>query len=164
MAKMKIYEIARSMQEKFPDLKSKDVVKFLQENGFEAKSAQSTIEDDAIGFLLKNCSKIVIQKRPKNVKEKPAKQERTAKIDNVSKKNKTEKNGNQKKQLKPADIPEQAESEKAEKIVKPEETATDVQTETSKALKEEIKQKPAQSAENIEKDIKKAAVEDKARS
>lgn len=161
MAKMKIYEIARSMQERFPDLKSKDVVKFLQENGFEAKSAQSTIEDDAIGFLLKNCSKIVIQKRPKNVKEKPAKQERTAKIDNVSKKNKTEKNGNQKKQLKPADIPEQAETEKAEKIVKPEETATDVQTETSKALKEEIKQKPAQSAENIEKDIKKAAVEDK---
>ena len=52
MAKMKIYEIARSMQEKRADLKSKDVVKFLQENGFEAKSAQSTIEDNAIAFLL----------------------------------------------------------------------------------------------------------------
>ena len=47
MAKMKIYEIARSMQEKLPDIKSKDLVRFLQENGFEAKSAQSTIEDDA---------------------------------------------------------------------------------------------------------------------
>lgn len=62
MAKMKIYEIARSMQEKRADLKSKDVVKFLQENGFEAKSAQSTIEDNAIAFLLKNFNKIVIQR------------------------------------------------------------------------------------------------------
>ena len=54
MAKMKIYEIARSLQEKYPDLKSKDLVKLLQENGFQAKSAQSSIEDDAIGFLLKH--------------------------------------------------------------------------------------------------------------
>ena len=34
-------------------IKSKDVVKLLQENGFEAKSAQSVIEDDAIGFSVK---------------------------------------------------------------------------------------------------------------
>ena len=33
MAKMRIYDIARSMQEKLPDIKSKDVVKLLQENG-----------------------------------------------------------------------------------------------------------------------------------
>ena len=52
MAKMKIYDIARSLQEKFPDLKSKDLVELLQENGFEVKSAQSSIEDEAIGFLL----------------------------------------------------------------------------------------------------------------
>ncbi len=161
MAKMKIYEIARSMQEKFPDLKSKDVVKFLQENGFEAKSAQSTIEDDAIGFLLKNCNKIVIQKRPKNVKEKSVKQERPAKSDSVAKRNKMEKNVTQKKQLKPVNAQEQAETNKSEKIVKPEEITTDVQAETSKVLNEEIKQKSTQSAENAEKDIKKAAVEDK---
>ena len=63
MAKMKIYEIARSLQEKMPDLQSKDVVNFLKENGFEVKGIQSNIEDDAIGFLLKNYSKITISKK-----------------------------------------------------------------------------------------------------
>lgn len=62
MAKMRIYDIARSMQEKLPDLKSKDVVKLLQENGFEAKSAQSVIEDNAIAFLLGHFKKVVAQK------------------------------------------------------------------------------------------------------
>ncbi len=52
MAKMKIYEISRSLQGAFPDLKSKDLIKLLQENGFQVKSAQSSIEDDAISFLL----------------------------------------------------------------------------------------------------------------
>ena len=52
MAKMKIYEISRSLQGAFPDLKSKDLIKLLQENGFPVKSAQSSIEDDAISFLL----------------------------------------------------------------------------------------------------------------
>ncbi len=88
MAKMKIYEIARSMQEKLPDIKSKDLVRFLQENGFEAKSAQSTIEDDAIGFLLKNFNKLATQKE-----SKPAKQEKQAKEDkqNNSKKGRAQK-------------------------------------------------------------------------
>ena len=49
---MKIYEISRSLQGAFPDLKSKDLIKLLQENGFQVKSAQSSIEDDAISFLL----------------------------------------------------------------------------------------------------------------
>ena len=52
MAKMKIYEISRSLQGAFPDMKSKDLIKLLQENGFQVKSAQSSIEDDAISFLL----------------------------------------------------------------------------------------------------------------
>ena len=52
MAKMKIYEISRSLQGAFPYLKSKDLIKLLQENGFQVKSAQSSIEDDAISFLL----------------------------------------------------------------------------------------------------------------
>ena len=34
MAKMKIYDIARSLQEKFPDLKSKDLIELLNKNGF----------------------------------------------------------------------------------------------------------------------------------
>ena len=52
MAKMKIYEIARSLQNKIPDIKSKDLVDLLQKNGFEAKGAQSSIEDAAIMFLM----------------------------------------------------------------------------------------------------------------
>ena len=79
MAKMKIYEIARSMQEKLPDIKSKDLVKFLQENGFEAKSAQSTIEDNAIAFLLKNFSQLAAKQESKPVKEdQPAKTDKQA--------------------------------------------------------------------------------------
>ncbi len=99
MAKMRIYDIARSMQEKLPDIKSKDVVKLLQENGFEAKSAQSVIEDDAIGFLLKHFNKVVAQKAAKkeNTKNsKPVKQNKTSnqehkpKAANTNKKNKEE--------------------------------------------------------------------------
>ncbi len=76
MAKMKIYDIARSLQEKFPDLKSKDLVELLQENGFEVKSAQSSIEDEAIGFLLnyykKKAPKPAVKPEKKAKKEQPA--------------------------------------------------------------------------------------------
>ncbi|HBA97566.1 MAG TPA: translation initiation factor IF-2 [Lachnospiraceae bacterium] len=166
MAKMKIYEIARSMQEKSPDLKSKDIVKFLQENGFEAKSAQSTIEDDAIGFLLKNFSKIVIQKRTHRDNPQGAKRNGQAKMGKASKqeraantkKNKNEKGGSHKK---PASAPEAAdtvntdaalkpgEPEKTENIIKAGETA-DLQTEAS-----------VQPVENIEKNTKKPDMDDK---
>ena len=43
MAKMRIYDIASSLQGKFPDLKGKDIVKILQENGFQVKSVQNSI-------------------------------------------------------------------------------------------------------------------------
>ncbi len=49
MAKMKIYEIAKSL-----NIKSGELVKALNDNGFEAKSHNSNIEDDAIGFILKH--------------------------------------------------------------------------------------------------------------
>jgi len=49
MAKMRIYEIAKSL-----NMKSTDLVKKLNENGFGVKSPQSNIEDDAIAFVLKN--------------------------------------------------------------------------------------------------------------
>lgn len=54
MAKMKIYEIARSMQQQDKNIKSGDLVKFLNDNGFEVKGANSNIEDDAIAYLMKN--------------------------------------------------------------------------------------------------------------
>ncbi|MCD7826020.1 MAG: translation initiation factor IF-2 [Clostridiaceae bacterium] len=77
MAKMKIYDIARSLQEKFPDLKSKDLIELLHQNGFEAKSAQSSIEDAAIGFLLKYYSKQSpksASKKETPVQQKPEKE------------------------------------------------------------------------------------------
>ena len=40
MAKMKIYEFARSLQERYPDIKGKDLVKLLQENNFDVKAPQ----------------------------------------------------------------------------------------------------------------------------
>lgn len=86
MAKMRIYDIARSLQEKFPDVKSKDLVELLQAKGFEVKSAQSSIEDDAIGFLLKHFAGKTAPKPQKAEAEKnktakaktPAKQNQTA--------------------------------------------------------------------------------------
>ena len=54
MAKMRIYEIARSMQQQNKNIKSADLVAFLNANGYEAKSAQSSIEGDAIPFLMKS--------------------------------------------------------------------------------------------------------------
>ncbi len=54
MAKMKIYEIARSMQQQDKNIKSGDLVKLLNENGFEVRGANSNIEDDAIAFLMKS--------------------------------------------------------------------------------------------------------------
>ena len=49
MAKMRIYEIAKSL-----NIKSTDLVKTLNNNGFGVKSPQSNIEDEAIAFVLKN--------------------------------------------------------------------------------------------------------------
>ena len=54
MAKMKIYEIARSMQQQDKEIKSGDLVKLLNDNGFEVKGANSNIEDEAIAFLMKS--------------------------------------------------------------------------------------------------------------
>ena len=53
MAKMKIYEIARSIQQQDKNIKSSDLVRLLNENGFEVKGANSNIEDAAIAFLMK---------------------------------------------------------------------------------------------------------------
>ena len=76
MAKMKIYDIARSLQGKFPELKSKDLIELLNENGFQVKSAQSSIEDEAIGFLMKYYNGKAAGKKtakPESVKRETAK-------------------------------------------------------------------------------------------
>ena len=77
MAKMKIYEIARSLQSKNKEIKSGDLVKLLNDNGFEVKGANSNIEDDAIAFLLKtfnNANKPAVPVKKKDTESKPAEQ------------------------------------------------------------------------------------------
>lgn len=119
MAKMKIYEIARSLQEKYPNLKSKDLIALLQENGFEAKSAQSSIEDAAIGFLLKHFSGPAKKAAPKA--EEPAAQEASPEKPKTDTREKTaakkEASAKQKQPetAKPEAAPKPAETKKEEK-------------------------------------------------
>ena len=44
MAKMKIYEFARSLQERYPDIKGKDLVKLLQENNFDVRHHRAALK------------------------------------------------------------------------------------------------------------------------
>ena len=89
MAKMKIYDIAKSL-----NTKSSDIVTLLNDNGFEVKSHNSNIEDGAIAFLLKNYApkkeaKQIIEVQPeKEIKIKetePKKKEETIKTKTQSK-------------------------------------------------------------------------------
>lgn len=77
MAKMRIFEIARSLQSKDKKIKSGDLVKLLNDNGFDVKGANSNIEDDAIAFLLKTFN----NKKPsaKQEKSKTASEQRPEK-------------------------------------------------------------------------------------
>lgn len=80
MAKMRIFEIARSLQAKDKKIKSGDLVKLLNDNGFDVKGANSNIEDDAIAFLLKtfnNKKPSVKQETDKVASQKPKKPEKT---------------------------------------------------------------------------------------
>ena len=49
MAKFKVYELAKEV-----DKSSKEVLSFLQENGIEAKAAQSSVEDGAAEMVRKH--------------------------------------------------------------------------------------------------------------
>ena len=91
MAKMRIFEIARSIQAKNKEIKSGDLVKLLNENGFDVKGANSNIEDKEIAFLLqtfndpKKVEKILASHNTEEVKEEkesekkePVKEQKTA--------------------------------------------------------------------------------------
>ena len=77
MAKMKIYEIARSIQQQDKKIKSGDLVTLLNENGFEVKGANSNIEDEAIGFLMNyfKKKKAAAKAEPKEEVKAPVKEE-----------------------------------------------------------------------------------------
>ena len=62
--KMKVYEIAKSLNRP-----SKDLIKALNDNGFEVKSHNSNIEDDAIAFILKNFKPQAEEKKPEAVEK-----------------------------------------------------------------------------------------------
>ncbi len=105
MAKMKIFEIARSLQSKNKEIKSGDLVQLLNDNGFDVKGANSNIEDDAIAFLLKTFNnpnaqpvkkaepaveekkEVAVEAKPE-IKEEPAKkvEEKTAPVQKEEKK------------------------------------------------------------------------------
>ncbi len=92
MAKMKIYEITRSLEGRFPNIKSRDIINLLNENGFEVKSAQSNIEDLAIAFILnyfKNLSdKEELNNTPKAKKKTTTKKAKSTTADNKTSKTK----------------------------------------------------------------------------
>ena len=77
MAKMKIYEIARSIQQQDKNIQSGDLVTLLNENGFEVKGANSNIEDEAIGFLMNyfKKKKATAKAEPKEEVKTPVKEE-----------------------------------------------------------------------------------------
>lgn len=97
MAKMKIYEIARSIQQQDKDIKSSDLVKLLNDNGFEVKGANSNIEDAAIAFLMKTFAAKAKSKPAAGEKAKEAEKKSAAKPDNAVEKKEA---GEEKKSVK----------------------------------------------------------------
>ena len=126
MAKMRIFEIARSIQAKNKEIKSGDLVKLLNENGFDVKGANSNIEDKEIAFLLqtfndpKKVEKILASHNTEDVKEEkesekkePVKEQKTAE----PVKEKTEEKKSEEKQaeeLVKKPVPEEKKKEKKE--------------------------------------------------
>ena len=105
MAKMKIFEIARSMQHQDKNIKSGDLIKFLNDNGFDVKGPNSNIEDDAIAFLMKGFSKKQV------TAEKTEKEEKAKTISEPVSKT-TEKEPEKKEEPKKKDEPEKKEEPK----------------------------------------------------
>ena len=144
MAKMKIYEIARSIQQQDKNIKSGDLVTLLNENGFEVKGANSNIEDEAIGFLMNyfKKKKAAAKAEPKEEVKAPVKEEP-----------KVEKKEEPKVEKKVEEKKEEAKEEKKPEEKKPEEKKPEEKKPEEKAEKkpEEKKvssQKPQQPKKN----------------
>ncbi|MCI5730111.1 MAG: translation initiation factor IF-2 [Eubacterium sp.] len=126
MAKMKIFEIARSIQQQDKSIKSGDLVKLLNENGFEVKGANSNIEDDAIRFLMTYFSKKKADPKPE-VKEETKTQPEVKQ----EKKEVPEAKAEPKPEPKPESKPEPKLEEKKETPEKKEEKAKPASTKPS---------------------------------
>ncbi len=144
MAKMKIFEIARSIQQQDKNIKSGDLVTLLNENGFEVKGANSNIEDEAIGFLMNyfKKKKAAAKAEPKEEVKAPVKEEP-----------KVEKKEEPKVEKKVEEKKEEPKEEKKPEEKKPEEKKPEEKKPVEKAEKkpEEKKvssQKPQQPKKN----------------
>lgn len=140
MAKMRIYEIARSMQQQDKDIKSGDLVKLLQENGFDVKNSNNSIEDDAIAFLMKSFA-AKKAKAAKSVKEETKKEQPQAAAP---------KEDAPKAPAKKAEKPEK--NDKVEKIEKIEKAHAKKEKENVKEEKQKETAKPAEKEEKKELD------------
>ena len=128
--KMKVYEIAKSLNRP-----SKDLIKALNDNGFEVKSHNSNIEDDAIAFILKNF--------------KPQSEE------------KSEENED-KKEVKKAESIEKETVSKTEKVSVSKETSEKEEVKKEEVKKEEIKTEETSKEEDAkEKPMKETKIEEK---
>ncbi len=107
MAKMKIFEIARSIQQQDKSIKSGDLVKLLNENGFEVKGPNSNIEDDAIAFLMK-----YFMKKKQEKAEAPEKTEELAVGKKPEEKKEEEMKPEEKKEDEKKPLPEREEEKK----------------------------------------------------
>ena len=139
MAKMKIFEIARSIQQQDKNIKSGDLVTLLNENGFEVKGANSNIEDEAIGFLMNYFKKKKAEAKaePKEEVKAPVKEEP-----------KVEKKEEPKVEKKVEEKKEESKVEKKPEEKKPEEKKPEEKAEKKPEEKKVSSQKPQQPKKN----------------
>lgn len=139
MAKMKIFEIARSIQQRDKNIKSGDLVTLLNENGFEVKGANSNIEDEAIGFLMNyfKKKKAAAKAEPKEEVKAPVKEEP-----------KVEKKEEPKVEKKVEEKKEESKVEKKPEEKKPEEKKPEEKAEKKPEEKKVSSQKPQQPKKN----------------
>ena len=141
MAKMKIYEIARSIQQQDKNIKSGDLVTLLNENGFEVKGANSNIEDEAIGFLM-----YYFKKKKATAKAEPKEEVKTP----VKEEPKVEKKEEPKVEKKVEEKKEEPKVEKKPEEKKPEEKKPEEKKPVEKKPEEKkvSSQKPQQPKKN----------------
>ena len=141
MAKMKIYEIARSIQQQDKNIKSGDLVTLLNENGFEVKGANSNIEDEAIGFLMN-----YFKKKKAAAKAEPKEEVKTP----VKEEPKVEKKEEPKVEKKVEEMKEEPKVEKKPEEKKPEEKKPEEKKPVEKKPEEKkvSSQKPQQPKKN----------------
>ncbi len=144
MAKMKIYEIARSIQQQDKNIKSGDLVTLLNENGFEVKGANSNIEDEAIGFLMNyfKKKKAAAKAEPKEEVKAPVKEE-----PKVEKKEEPKVEKKVEEKMEESKVEKKPEEKKPEEK-KPEEKKPEEKAEKKPEEKKVSSQKPQQPKKN----------------